>query len=1161
MFWKLFLPIALLLAGCGLVISALLPILISENAERDAVDAAQATVRQFLLLRKYYTENVAARVLARTDMQVDPDYRSKENAIPLPATMIHDLSDLMQGGGTSVKLYSPFPFPQRRGRTSDQFAQDAWNYLQKNPEGVFSRTETVHGRSTVRVALADRMSAQACVSCHNSHPQSPKTDWKLGDVRGVLEVDSTREAASATRIVSWVLIAFGAVLLLVAVALRVFYQRNVAQPLHRALDSARALADSRAGHVAAVQAVASGNLGPDFTPSPLPQLDLAGVAHDEAGDLLLSVAGLAESQRSFDQAFARMTEALRASKLADRERDWLKSSQNELNTVMRGEQELAALGQRILDFFAQRLQARVGALYVDEALGAGMCLLAGYGLAQERQLARVAPGEGLAGQAIRDGQRMLVSEAPPGYLAIGSALGSAQPSCVLVLPLQHGRNMVGVMELGAFRRFSDNELAFVDLCAEAVAIGLEVNITRHRTSSLLAETAQQAEELRVQQEELQQSNAELEERADLLERQREEIQRVSAYKSEFMANMSHELRTPLNSMLILSALLKENKAHNLNQRQLEYAGTIHNAGRDLLNLINDILDLAKMEAGKVELNIAPVELAGLCEDLQAQFQPQAEQKGLALLMERLPGTPAAALMDGHRVQQVLRNLLANALKFTHQGSVALRVSVTGEQLSFAVSDTGIGVPADKQVTIFEAFRQADGSISRHYGGTGLGLSISLQLARTMGGALHLHSVEGEGSTFTFMLPLLPGDGAQDPVRPAAAAASAVPAPGDDGRRILIVEDDPFFASLLADFVRGRGYTPLVAADGEQGLQLARQESPHAVLLDVMMARMDGWEVMRELRADPRTGHLPVHFITCLDEIQRARDLGALGLVTKPVSPGQLAQVFDTIEQAWAGALKRVLVVEDDESQLSSLAALLEGREVEVVRSKSGRAALELLVHGHFDCMVLDLGLQDMSGYQVLEEIQATPGLRRLPVVIHSGQDLTREQLRMLNHYARSVIIKGAHSPQRLFSEVQLFLHSVEQGGQGTQQEAFALAGSKVLVVDDDMRNLFSLASLLGDRGVEVLEAENGIEALARLAAQPRVDAVLMDIMMPQMDGYEAMRRIRADARYKDLPIIAMTAKAMPGDHQRCLEAGASDYLAKPIDTAQLLSLLRVWIRR
>ncbi|SFG95882.1 hypothetical protein SAMN05518865_12514 [Duganella sp. CF458] len=1159
LFWKLFLPIALLLAGCGLVISALLPILISENAERDAVDSAQATVRQFLLLRKYYTENVAARVLAQTDMRVDPDYRSKENAIPLPATMIHDLSDLMQGGGTTVRLYSPFPFPQRRERPVDQFARDAWTYLQNTPDGVFSRTETLHGRSTVRVALADRMSAQACVSCHNSHPQSPKTDWKLGDVRGILEVDSTREVASATRIVSWVLFAFGTVLVLVAVALRVFYQRNVAQPLHRALDSARALADSRAGHVAAVQAVASGNLDHDFTPAPLPQLDLAGVAHDEAGDLLLSVAGLAESQRSFDDAFARMTEALRASNLADRERDWLKSSQNELNTVMRGEQELAALGQRILDFLAQRLQARVGALYVDEGLGAGMCLLAGYGLAQERHPARVAPGEGLAGQALRDGRRMLVSEAPPGYLEIGSALGSAEPSCVLVLPLQHGRNMVGVVELGAFRRFSGNQLALVDLCAEAVAIGLEVNITRHRTRSLLAETAQQAEELRVQQEELQQSNAELEERTDLLERQREEIQRVSAYKSEFMANMSHELRTPLNSMLILSALLKENKAHNLNERQLEYAGTIHNAGRDLLNLINDILDLAKMEAGKVELNIEPVELAGLCADLLAQFQPQAEQKGLALQVERLPGTPAAAMMDGPRVQQVLRNLLANALKFTHQGSVALRISVAGEQLSFAVSDTGIGVPADKQVTIFEAFRQADGSISRHYGGTGLGLSISLQLARTMGGALHLHSVAGEGSTFTFMLPLLPGGGAAQADRPGVAVAAPA---GDDGvRRILIVEDDPFFASLLADFVHGRGYTPLVAADGEQGLQLARRAAPHAVLLDVMMARMDGWEVMRELRADPRTSHLPVHFISCLDEIQRARDLGALGLVTKPVSPEQLAQVFDTIEHAWAGALKRVLVVEDDASQLSSLAALLEGREVEVVRSKSGREALDLLVHSHFDCMVLDLGLQDMSGYEVLEAMQAAPGLRHLPVVIHSGQDLTREQLRMLNRYARSVIIKGAHSPQRLFSEVQLFLHSVEQGGDATHQEAFALAGSKVLVVDDDMRNLFSLASLLGDRGVQVIEAENGLEALDKLAQESKVDAVLMDIMMPQMDGYEAMRRIRADLRFKDLPIIAMTAKAMPGDHQHCLEAGASDYLAKPIDTAQLLSLLRVWIRR
>jgi CheY-like chemotaxis protein len=376
-----------------------------------------------------------------------------------------------------------------------------------------------------------------------------------------------------------------------------------------------------------------------------------------------------------------------------------------------------------------------------------------------------------------------------------------------------------------------------------------------------------------------------------------------------------------------------------------------------------------------------------------------------------------------------------------------------------------------------------------------------------------------------------------------------------------VEDDPFFAHLLADFVQARGYTPLLAPDGEQGLQLAQHEAPHAVLLDVMMARMDGWEVMRRLRDDPRTSHLPVHFISCLDEWQRARDLGALGLLTKPASPEQLAQVFDAIEQAWAGALKRVLVVEDDETQLNSMGALLAGRGIEVVRCQSGRAALDLLAHGHFDCMVLDLGLQDMSGYEVLEAVQATLHLHQLPVVVHSGQDLSREQLRMLNRYARSVIIKGAHSPERLLGEVQLFLHSVEQGGQAAQQEGFFLAGSKVLVVDDDMRNLFSLASLLGDRGVQVVEAENGLEALEKLATEGKVDAVLMDIMMPQMDGFEAMRRMRADSRYKDLPIIAMTAKAMPGDHQNCLEAGASDYLAKPIDTAQLLSLLRVWIRR
>ena len=1177
LFWKLFLPIGVLLLASGVVVSALLPPLITGNAEREAVDAAQATVRQFLVLRKYYTENVAARVLAQSDLQVDADYRSKDKAIPLPATMIHDLSALLQGSGTALRLYSPYPFPQRRERVTDQFARDAWDYLQKNPDGAFYRTETLGGKTTVRVALADRMSAQACVACHNSHPQSPKTDWKLGDVRGVLEIDSTREVASAARIVSWVLMALGAILVATAVALRVFYQRNVAAPLHRALDAARALATSRSGHVAAVQAVADGNLDHEFVPAPLPQIEVGASAHDEVGDLLQSVAGMGQVQRSFDEAFVKMTHALRASSNAERERDWLKSGQNELNNVMRGELELAELGQRLLRYVAERIGARVGALYVDD--GGGMQLLAGYGLAQDTHPAMLHPGQGVAGQAMLDRRMVLLDEAPPGYLSVCSALGSAEPSCVLVLPLAHGSNLVGMMELGALRRFSAIELNFMEQVAEGIAIGLEVNIARERSRSLLAETAQQAEELRVQQEELQQSNAELEERADQLEHQREEIReanhaltakaeelaRVSAYKSEFMANMSHELRTPLNSMLILSALLQENKEQNLSPRQLEYASTIQNAGHDLLNLINDILDLAKMEAGKVEFHYEPVELAALCSTLQAQFLPLAEQKGLELVLECAPGTPPVAQLDGQRVQQVLKNLLSNALKFTHHGRVTLHISASDGQLSFAVSDSGIGVPEDKQVMIFEAFKQADGGISRSYGGTGLGLSISLQLARKMGGELHLRSREGEGSTFTLVLPLQPpAPDAEVPpahVAPAGHARPAAAPAGQEVRRILIVEDDQFFAQLLADFVRGRGYQPLLAADGEQGLALAMAEAPHAVLLDVMMARMDGWEVLRRLQDNPRTRHIPVHFISCLDEWQRAREQGAVGFVTKPVSAEQLNGVFDTIEHAWAAALKRVLVVEDDEGQLNSVAALLAGRDVEVLRCQSGRAALELLAREHVDCLVLDLGLQDMSGYQLLEQLQASPQLRRLPVVIHSGQDLTREQQRLLNRYAKSVIIKGARSPERLLGEVQLFLHSVEQGASGRVPEAFPLRGARVLIVDDDMRNLFSLASLLSEHGIAVLEAENGQEALDKLAQEDGIAAVLMDIMMPQMDGYEAMRRIRAQERFRELPIIAMTAKAMPGDHQKCLEAGASDYLAKPIDSAQLLSLLRVWISR
>ena len=1197
LFWKLFIPVSLVLVLSGVVASVLLPAFVQHNAEQEAVDSAQATVRQFGILRKYYTDNVTSKVLSQGILKVGAEHHDDPRMVPLPATMIHDLSLLMEDSGTALKLYSPYPFPNRRERVNDQFGKDAWSYLQANPDGKFFRTETINGKTVVRVAMADRMSSPACVACHNSLASSPRKDWKLGDVRGVLEVNSSRELDSGARIVMPVLMGLGVMLLMLAAMLRLFYQRSIAQPLDAARAAARALTASSAEQVKVVEAIADGNLERELQPTPIPQIDMRNVVRDEIGELLGSVSTMGRVQHSLDAAFGKMSASLRASRVNEQASDWLKSSQNALDVLMRGEQELAPLAERILAFLVERLGAHVGTCYVlDDASGV-LKLEAAHAVAPGSTLAAsVLPGEGLLGRAVVARKTMAVDDAPAGYLALGSSLGAADAVHLLVVPLTHGDSLVGAIEIGAFRPFDAQALEFIEQAREGIAIGFEVKMSRLRTRSLLVETEQQAEELRVQQEELQQSNEELEERAELLERQREqiriknleveeasrniwrkaeELQRVSAYKSEFMANMSHELRTPLNSMLILSGMLKEDKARNLSPKQVEYATTIHNAGKDLLNLINDILDLSKVEAGQVDFHYEATIVSEVCDALDGLFHASAEQKGLQWRVSVAPDVPQVLHTDVQRIQQILKNLLSNAIKFTERGTVGLHVylplaeenPLPGPAFACAVNDTGIGVAADKQALIFEAFKQADGGISRSYGGTGLGLSISLQLARKMDGELRIRSVEGEGSTFTLYLPL--GAATMPAPKPKAVETSTVPQLPDDrarlapgGKSILIVEDDLAFARILVDFVRARGYAALVAHDGDSGCALAREYMPSAVLLDVMLPRTDGWEAMHRLKHDPRTRDIPVHFISCLEAWQRAMDMGAVGFVTKPVNADQLGGVFDTIEQALSKAVKRLLIVEDSPDAAKSLAALMSERGALVTLASTGAQALALLHEEHFDCMVLDLGLPDMPGYDVLAHIQCTESLRSMPVIIHSGKDLERDELKELNRYAESIIVKGPMSPERLLNEVTLFLHMVEAKRApeltAPVRDDVSLGGRKVLIADDDMRNIFSLTSLLTEWGMVVVEAENGVEALARLAEHPDVSVVLMDIMMPQMDGYAAMRAIRTGALAPQVPVIAMTAKAMQGDQQKCLDAGASDYLAKPLDSEKLLSMLRVW---
>ncbi|HEX6104848.1 MAG TPA: response regulator, partial [Gemmatimonadales bacterium] len=741
---------------------------------------------------------------------------------------------------------------------------------------------------------------------------------------------------------------------------------------------------------------------------------------------------------------------------------------------------------------------------------------------------------------------------------------------------------------------------------------------------------QKSEELlRKQQDELQRTNAELEEKAHLLAGQKAEVEQknkeveqakvaleekaeqlalISKYKSEFLANMSHELRTPLNSLLILSQMLSENTEGNLTPRQVGFAQTIHGSGSDLLDLINDILDLSKIESGTMAVDVATVPFGEVRKFVEGTFRQMADLKGLDFVVDVDPSLPPALQTDNKRLQQVLKNLLSNAFKFTERGGVSLRVSpasggwnpehevlnAANAVVAFSVRDTGIGIPSEKHAAIFEAFQQGDTGTSRKYGGTGLGLSISRQITRLLGGELRIDSAPGEGSTFTLYLPLIyPTQPAEAPTSEAAgegATAALVPTaasrvtlspiierevaddrglvePGD--RILLIAEDDPGFARILLDLARDRGFKGLVAQRADRALALAREYQPTAVTLDLRLPDADGWTILDRLKHDPATRHIPVHIISVEENWQRGLRLGAIDFLTKPATKESLSDALTTLHEFIDRPVKQLLVVEDDAAARQRIVELIGNGDVQTTSVGSGREALEALRRQRFDCMVLDLGLPDMTGFQLIGRVKSEIGLRKLPTVVYTGKELTRREEAEFRRLAESVVIKDAESPERLLDETALFLHRVTARLSEPQRRmleqlhraAPTLAGRRVLIVDDDVRNIFALTTFLERSRMEVTYAESGREGITRLQEGGDIDVVLMDVMMPQMDGYETIRAIREHPRFRQLPIIAVTARAMKGDREKCIEAGASDYIAKPVDMDQLLSLLRVWLYR
>ncbi|MGC2236079.1 MAG: HAMP domain-containing protein [Pyrinomonadaceae bacterium] len=986
------------------------------------------------------------------------------------------------------------------------------------------------------------------------------------------------------------------------------------------------------------------------------------------GDLTRSITVDASGEVAFlKDNVNEMIRNLRETTQKNTEQDWLKTNLAKFTRLLQGQRDLLTVARLILSEMAPLVEMQHGVFYITDTVEDEMLLkmLASYAYRERKSVANeFRLGESLVGQCALEKERIIIRNIPPDYVKINSGLGEAVPTNIVVLPVLFEGQVKAVIELASFEPFNEIHFGFLDQLTESIGIVINTIEANMRTEELLKQSQSLAQELQVgqaelqetnrrlelqaqslqtseellkqQQEELQQTNQELEEKAQLLSEQKSEVEQKnrqielartaledkakqlalsSKYKSEFLANMSHELRTPLNSMLILSKMLSENAETNLNEKQIEFAETIHSSGADLLALINEILDLSKIESGTMGVEIGDVHFTELREDIERTFSQIAQDKGLQLVTELGEQLPGHMQTDVKRLRQVLKNLLSNAFKFTHQGQVGMQIGVAkggwsfdndtlnhaSSVIAFTVSDTGIGIPEDKQQLIFEAFQQADGTTSRKYGGTGLGLSISREIARLLGGEITLESTPGAGSRFTFYLPehyqpttLSPedeefdaddisGNGHQQSSLISLAresqdeVGSRVQIIVSDDRAeitpedkvLLIIEDDSSFARILLDIAHEEGFKCLVSQHGEDALMTARKYRPDAITLDLTLPGMHGYAVLDRLKHDPSTRHIPIQIISVIDDMKRVMKLGAVGHITKPVNRERLVEGVSGLKEFISREVKNLLLIEDDETLRRSINELLGGDDIEITSVGTGEEALGKLQSEKFDCAIVDLMLPDMEWSELIGKIKQKSGFPELPVIVHTGKDLTKRETSRIKKLAETIIIKDADSLERLVDETALFLHRDVADLNESQKNMMKrvnvtdprLEGKKVLVVDDDIRNIFALTSALERQQMQVVYAENGRDGIEMLKKTHGIDGVLMDIMMPEMDGYEAMHEIRQISKFKSIPIIAVTAKAMKGDRQKCLEAGASDYITKPVDTEQLLSLLRIWLDR
>lgn len=915
--------------------------------------------------------------------------------------------------------------------------------------------------------------------------------------------------------------------------------------------------------------------------------------------------------------------------------NWLQAGSIEVSNSVQGERFVKSVAHKVLSALAGHLCADIGTLYVANKDGS-LSLQGRYAI--EDVKSELPAGAGLIGQAVIKRQLMVVEDLPADYLKISSSLGYTAPVYIMILPLIFDGDVVGVIELGKRERPMKKELEFLENNANAISISLNTALNYEKIQDLLEETQAQAEELqaqhneleninaeleaqteklqaseeelKVQQEELLQANTELEERSRLLEeknqeileknaevqRKAEELEISTRYKSEFLANMSHELRTPLNSILLLGRLLAENNDNNLSNDQVEYARVILSSGNGLLALIDEILDLSKIEAGKMLLEYETVSTDEILNDMRGLFSPVAKDKGIGLNIRTTSDVPKTIESDKQRLEQVLKNLLSNALKFTQQGSVSLAIETRpGDKLAFAVKDTGIGIPADKQRHIFEAFQQADGSTRRKYGGTGLGLSISKELVRLLGGDIELESNPGSGSCFTVIIPVsrlarieaasVKADmvevdeknaiGGEPEEKRSEYISEIIPEGIPDDRddiseqdkSILIVEDDVNFARSLLDLARKSNYKGVVTVRGDEVLDLAKRYKPSGILLDIQLPVKSGWEVMEELKKDALVRHIPVHIMSSHSVKNESLIRGAVDFMNKPVAFEKLQEIFARIEEVSNKKTKKVLIIEENSMHAQALSFFLSNHNVNS-EIKNNISDTVDAVRQNVDCVILDMQVPGQSAYDTLEDIKKNADLEQLPVIVFTGKSLSMAEEQRIKYYADSIVVKTAHSYQRVLDEVSLFLHLVDEGkakaANGNSAKKLGalkdvLNGKTVLVVDDDVRNIFSLTKALEKYGMHIVTAIDGKEALKVLHDNNNIDIVLLDMMMPEMDGYETATEIRKNRSWRDLPVIAVTAKAMMGDREKCINAGASDYITKPVDVDQLLSLLRVWL--